>query len=120
MIPTARELQKKSCKPCEGGLPPLSVEEARKYLESLEGWILQPDGKSIQKSIAMKDFKAAVEAINRIAEVAEGEGHHPDLHLTGYRKLTVDLSTHSIDGLSENDFILASKIEGLLTPNLLR
>ena len=61
----------------------------------------------------MKDFKAAVAFVNSIASVAEAEGHHPDLHLTGYRKLRVDLATHAVGGLTENDFILAAKIDRL-------
>jgi len=61
----------------------------------------------------MKGFLSAVEFIEKIAQVAEAEDHHPDLHLTGYRKLAIELSTHAIGGLSENDFILAAKIDQL-------
>ena len=79
----------------------------------IPGWTLAPDAKSISRHYGMKDFMAAVQLIGQIAEVAESEDHHPDLHLTSYRKLRIDLATHAIGGLSENDFILAAKIEAL-------
>lgn len=69
--------------------------------------------RSIEKEWVMKDFVAAIQFIRSIAKIAEAEGHHPDLHLTGYRNLKIELSTHAIGGLSENDFILAAKIEKL-------
>lgn len=107
------DLAQKRCKPCEGGVAPLSYAEAEKLLLSLYGWQIHPDGKYIFKNFLMKNFMSAIQFMNRIAEVAEAEDHHPDLHLTGYRKLQIDLSTHAIGGLSENDFILAAKIENL-------
>jgi len=91
----------------------MSVEQARSFVQALPGWELSPEGKVIRKTYVMKGFPSAIRLINGILPVAEGEDHHPDLHLTGYRKLTVELSTHAIQGLSENDFILASKIEAL-------
>lgn len=103
----------KKCVPCEGGVPALSREEAENYLRELKNWKLAADAKSIRCELLMKDFLAAVELIRRIAEVAEAEDHHPDLHLSGYRRLAIELSTHAIGGLSENDFILAAKIEKL-------
>ncbi len=108
-----QEFQQKSCKPCEGGVPPLTKSQAESYLADMQGWELDADSKQISKFFLMKNFSAAVQLIRSIAELAEKEGHHPDLHLTNYRKLTVVLSTHAIGGLSENDFILASKIESL-------
>ena len=107
----AKELRQKKCLPCEGGAQPMSEEKARNYLKVLEGWELGASRTSIQKTYLMKNFWAAVQFIHKIAEVSEGEDHHPDIHLTGYRKLTIELSTHALKGLSENDFILASKIE---------
>src|SRR3989338_7602781 len=77
------------------------------------GWKLSADQKSLFADYVMKDFMAAIALINSIAEIAEKEDHHPDLHLTGYRNLRIELSTHSIGGLSENDFILAAKINEL-------
>ena len=108
------QLASKKCKPCEGGVHPLSREEAQAYLKELNGWELLPDAKVIRTTYVMKNFVAAVDLIRKIAGVAEAENHHPDLHLTGYRKLAVELSTHAIGGLSENDFILAAKIDALL------
>ncbi len=103
----------RKCVPCEGGSEPLSKELAVKYLNELKGWTLSGDTKSIRLEYLMKNFMAAVELIRKIAEVAENEDHHPDIHLTGYRRLAIELSTHAIGGLSENDFILAAKIDQL-------
>ena len=108
-----KELAKRKCEPCQKSDNPFSSEQAKGYLRELPEWVLTPDGRSISRQYLMKDFLAAVRFIEHIAEIAESEDHHPDLHLTGYRKLRVDLSTHAIGGLSENDFILAAKIEEL-------
>ncbi len=108
---TKTDLAKKKCKPCEGGVPKLSKSEALKYLSDLKNWVLSDDVKMIHSEYKMKDFQAAVDFINKIAQVAESEDHHPDLHLTGYRNLVIEFSTHAIGGLSENDFILAAKID---------
>jgi 4a-hydroxytetrahydrobiopterin dehydratase len=112
MIPgdLSNELTRKKCVPCEGGVPPVSVDKADEFLKSLPGWARDDHGKTITTEYLMKDFMAAVKFINNIAALAEQEDHHPDIHLTGYRKLRIDLSTHAIGGLSENDFILAAKI----------
>jgi 4a-hydroxytetrahydrobiopterin dehydratase len=107
------DLSQKKCVPCEGGIPPLSREKAEAYLKEMTDWKLSPDGKSIRAEYLMKDFMSAVELVNAAARVAESEDHHPDIHLTGYRKLAIELSTHAIGGLSENDFILAAKIDKL-------
>ena len=104
---------KKKCAPCEGGVPKLSKEEAAKYLVDLKGWTLSASGTSISSEYRMNDFQSALDFMNRIGEIAEREDHHPDLHLTGYRNLKIELSTHAIQGLSENDFILAAKINEL-------
>lgn len=107
------ELAGKKCVPCEGGVPALTAEQSKSCLPALPGWTLAADAKSLRRDYLMKDFMAAVDFIRRVAEIAEAEDHHPDLHLTGYRRLAVELSTHAIGGLSENDFILAAKIERL-------
>lgn len=107
-------LSQRKCKSCEGGVAPLPESAARALLRDVEGWELAADGKAIRKTVKCKDFLDAVSLIQRIAPVAEAEDHHPDLHLTGYRKLTIELSTHAIGGLSENDFILAAKIDQVL------
>ena len=94
-------------------MEPLPASAAQALLADLKGWELM-EGKSLRRQVACKDFLAAVGLIQRIAVIAEAEDHHPDLHLTGYRRLTIELSTHAIGGLSENDFILAAKIDQLL------
>ena len=78
-----------------------------------DGWHLSDDGKMIYREYVMKDFMASIDLINRIARVAQGLNHHPDIHLTGYRKLRIELTTHDAGGLSENDFIAAGKINHL-------
>ncbi len=105
-------LSQRKCKACEGGVEPLPASAARTLLFELKGWELV-DCKLIRKTVTCKDFLDAVALINRIAPIAEAEDHHPDLHLTRYKRLTLELSTHAIGGLSENDFILAAKIDQL-------
>lgn len=87
--------------------------EARRRLEALPGWTLAADGLSIRRELSMSGFSAAAELIGRIAAIADEADHHPDLHLTGYRRLAIELTTHSIGGLSEKDFVLAAKIDAL-------
>jgi 4a-hydroxytetrahydrobiopterin dehydratase len=108
---TAEELARKKCAPCEGGVPPVSAEEAKALLGQLEGWEFSDDAKRIRRRWTAKNFMAAIDFFNKVAALAEEEGHHPDLHLEGYRNVTVELWTHAIGGLAENDFILAAKID---------
>lgn len=112
-LQTAEQLTHKKCLPCEGGVPPVSPEQARLQLERLPGWSLTADGQRIRREWTVKNFMAGLEFFNRVAVVAEEDGHHPDLHLSGYRHLAIELWTHAIGGLSENDFILAAKIDAL-------
>jgi 4a-hydroxytetrahydrobiopterin dehydratase len=109
----AENLKTQKCVPCEGGQPPLRASEIRRLHKQLPRWSLTSDKKTLTQTWRMKDFMAAIKLIQRIAKIAEKEDHHPDLHLTGYRSLKIELSTHSIGGLSKNDFILAAKIESL-------
>lgn len=111
--PTAADLVRKACASCEGGIPALSAGEAAALLESVPGWTLTEGGRRIRRSWVARNFLAAIEFFNQTAALAEQEGHHPDLHLVGYRNVTVELWTHAIGGLSENDFILAAKINAL-------
>ena len=106
-------LSQRKCKPCEGGTEPLPLGAAQLLLKDVKGWELV-EGTAIRKTITCKDFLDAVWLIQKIAPIAEAEDHHPDLHLTRYKRLTIELSTHAISGLSENDFILAAKIDQLL------
>ncbi len=110
---TSAELTRKSCVPCEGGVPPVPPEEARAMLAAIPGWNLTDDGKSVQRRWVVKNFTAGIDFFKAICALAEAEGHHPDLRLEGYRNVTVDITTHAIGGLSENDFILAAKINEL-------
>ncbi|HYT94147.1 MAG TPA: 4a-hydroxytetrahydrobiopterin dehydratase [Gemmataceae bacterium] len=110
---TTTELTRKRCTPCEGGVPPLPAEQVKKYLDGLPGWRLTSDGKRIRREWRVKDFLAGLDFFNRIGRIAEDEGHHPDLHLTEYRDVAVELWTHAVGGLTENDFIVAAKIEQL-------
>ena len=106
-------LSKKKCVPCEGEAKPLSKAAANILLKKVPGWELSSNGKMISHDLVMKSFTAAVKLIGKIADVANAEDHHPDVHLTSYRKLKIELSTHAIKGLSENDFIVAAKINEL-------
>jgi 4a-hydroxytetrahydrobiopterin dehydratase len=108
--PTYEELTRKSCTPCEGGVPPLPPEEVEALLGQVEGWELAREGKRIRRAWTVRNFQAGIDFFDRVAALAEQEGHHPDLHLEGYRQVTVEVWTHAIGGLSENDFILAAKI----------
>lgn len=110
---TAERLAGKKCVPCEGGVPPVPRDEAERLLAGLGGWSLTADGKRIGKDWKMKHFQAALDFFNAVGQVAEEEQHHPDLHLEGYRNVRIELWTHAIGGLSENDFILAAKIDQL-------
>jgi 4a-hydroxytetrahydrobiopterin dehydratase len=108
---TTEQLRSKRCVACEGEADRLTPTQARQMLDSLEGWELAEGGKQIRKQWKMEDFATGLSFVNRVGKLAEQEGHHPDLHLTGYRHVTIELSTHAVGGLSENDFILAAKID---------
>ncbi len=105
-------LADKHCVPCEGGTIPLSISQAKELLKQASGWALGEDGKWIIKQFRFSDFAEAMRFADKITPIAEREGHHPDLHIS-YGKVVVELSTHAIKGLSENDFILAAKIDAL-------
>ncbi len=109
----ATELTHKKCVPCEGGVPKLTPEQAREHLTAVPKWKLVKDGERIRREWVVKDFVTGLDFFQRIGKVAEEEQHHPDLHLEGYRNVAVEIWTHAIGGLSENDFILAAKIDEL-------
>lgn len=110
-IQASNELVGKKCKPCEGGVKPCPLPQAEQQLKLLDGWYLTHDGQRIRKDWTVKSFMSAMAFFNRVAELAEEDAHHPDLHVAGYRNVSVELWTHAIGGLSENDFILAAKID---------
>lgn len=117
-------LREKKCVPCEGGVPPLGEAEIGTYLAELDvGWrVLEnpvekqvSDGvsKKISRELKFKNFKEAMEFVNKVAAIANEEDHHPDIHIF-YNKVVLELWTHAIGGLSENDFIMAAKIDTLI------
>lgn len=112
---TVEQLTAKKCVPCEGGVPKYTLDEAQRQLEKLPGWKLTHDGERIRRDWVVKNFMAGMDFFQRVAQLAEADGHHPDLHLQGYRNVWIELYTHAIGGLSENDFILAAKIDALPT-----
>jgi 4a-hydroxytetrahydrobiopterin dehydratase len=114
--PTACDLTAKRCVPCEGGVPKLTTTKAEAWLAAVPEWRLTHDGQRIRRDFKLPDFRSAVKLVNNVAALAEREQHHPDLHIEGYGKAWVEIHTHAIGGLSENDFILAAKINALAPP----
>ena len=107
------DLTCKRCVPCEGGIPGLDAAQVRDHLTAVLSWRFTDDGKRIRREWRVKDFLTALDFFRRVGEVAEAEDHHPDLHLVGYRNVAIEIWTHAVGGLTENDFILAAKIDQL-------
>jgi 4a-hydroxytetrahydrobiopterin dehydratase len=107
------ELKKKKCVPCEGGLDPLAREEFTKYLDQVKEWAVIDNDKKLEREFTFKDFKQALNFVNSAGEIAENEGHHPNIYIHSWNKVKMTVYTHAIDGLSENDFILAAKIDAI-------
>jgi 4a-hydroxytetrahydrobiopterin dehydratase len=103
------ELEKRKCKPCEGGVPPLTEDEIMEYITLVKGWIVK-DNIKIAREFNFVNYKHTMSFVNEVARLAEEEGHHPDMQVS-YGSVEVELWTHAIDGLSENDFIMAAKID---------
>jgi 4a-hydroxytetrahydrobiopterin dehydratase len=106
-------LTKKHCQPCEGGVEKLATAQIEPLIAQVPLWQVMQSGDAIERKFKFRDFVSALAFLNRVGEIAEDEQHHPDLHLTGYRHVTIEITTHAIGGLSENDFILAAKIDGI-------
>ena len=104
-------LSEKTCVPCRGGVPPLTKAEYEPMLAELKGWEVQDDNRLL-KSYKFDNFQKSLDLANKIGEIAEKEGHHPDL-LVRWGELKIDLWTHAVGGLTESDFILAAKIDKL-------
>lgn len=102
------KLYQKKCFPCENNEKPLTPEQVRDYLSQVDSW--QTDNLKIWKEFKFKDFKETMAFVNGVADLAEQEGHHPDMEIH-YARVKIELWTHAILGLSDNDFILASKID---------
>lgn len=106
-----KNLLNKKCIPCErGDIDPFLPEEALNYMPDVPEWVLGKDCKSISREYKFQDFIGSVNFVNNVADIAEMEGHHPDIEIH-YNKVLLTLSTHTIHGLSANDFIVASKID---------
>src|ERR1700682_709867 len=98
--------------PCRGGSPPLEAVAAKQLLSQAPSWTLMDDAHRIERTFHFPDFKGAIGFVNKIGDLAEAEGHHPDIHF-GWGYVTVSMHTHKIKGLNENDFIMAAKINRL-------
>lgn len=110
---SAEGLSQQRCKPCEGHVQPMSAAEVQGLLPGVPGWKVVANGRCLRREWRARDFAAAMDLFRRVADIAEAEGHHPDLHLVDYRDATIELWTHAVNGLTENDFILAAKINEL-------
>ena len=107
------DLANKKCIPCEGGIPSFNIEEIHKYLKKVDGWEVKSDDQKtyyLIKEFKFDNFLKSIQFVNKVGDIAETQGHHPDIWFGwGYAK--VKITTHAIEGLSENDFILAAKID---------
>ena len=108
----ADDLASKVCVPCKGGVPPLDEAQQKPLLEQLDGWRVV-DNHHLEKNYEFPDFVQALAFVNRVGEVAEENGHHPDIHLT-WGKVDIEIYTHKINGLTESDFVLAAKCDKAL------
>tara|TARA_B100000886_G_C20092322_1_gene354399 strand:+ start:60 stop:398 length:339 start_codon:yes stop_codon:yes gene_type:complete len=109
------DLANKKCIPCEGGIPSFNIEEIHKYLKKVDGWDVKSDDQKtyyLIKEFKFDDFLKSIQFINKVGDIAETEGHHPDIWFGwGYAKIKI--FTHAINGLHESDFVLAAKIDKL-------
>jgi 4a-hydroxytetrahydrobiopterin dehydratase len=103
-------LAERTCTPCRGGVPPLTPEEAERFQTQAPNWELRDDAHRIERTFRFRNFREALNFVRQVGELAEIEGHHPDISF-GWGYVTVSLTTKKIKGLHENDFILASKID---------
>ena len=110
------DLLKKKCIPCEGGVIPFDISEIHKYQKKVDGWDVSKNNKNIfclEKSFKFKNFKSSQNFVNNVGTISEEEGHHPDI-VFGWGYAKINITTHAIEGLSENDFILAAKIDQII------
>lgn len=106
------ELAAKTCVPCRGGIPPLSLTEASRRQEAVPDWQLLDEGRRLERRFTFRNFREALDFVVAVGGLAEAENHHPDISL-GWGQATVSWQTHKIQGLHENDFIMAAKTDGL-------
>ena len=110
------DLFQKKCKPCEGSISALDISEIHKYQKKIDGWEVKSNEKKIyflEKEFKFKNFLNSQKFINEVSKISENEGHHPDI-LFGWGYAKIKITTHAIEGLSENDFILAAKIDQII------
>ena len=105
-------LTQKTCVPCQGGIAPLDSGEAKAFMDEIPGWELSAGSDRIERRFAFDDFSTAMEFVREVGDLAEREGHHPDI-LFGWGYANITLYTHKIKGLHENDFIMAAKVNAL-------
>ncbi|HSL92319.1 MAG TPA: 4a-hydroxytetrahydrobiopterin dehydratase [Candidatus Limnocylindrales bacterium] len=105
-------LAEKACVPCRGGVSPLGEDEAQRYLAEIQGWALAEGAPRIERRFRFKDFAAAMDFARKVGEIAERDGHHPDISF-GWGYCAISFHTHKIHGLHENDFIMAAKVNAL-------
>ena len=107
----------KKCVPCEGGVDPLNISDIHKYQKKVDGWEVSKNEKDVyflEKKFSFKNFLESQKFVNEVGKISEKEGHHPDIYFGwGYAKIII--TTHAIEGLSENDFILAAKIDKIIS-----
>ena len=112
-----QDLASEACIPCQAGTPPLPVDQAQALLGELDGrWKLAQSGRALTRQITFKTFARAMAFLNRLAEVAERENHHPDFCLKRWNQVSLSLQTHAIGGLTRNDFVLAAKLQAVIRP----
>lgn len=107
------DLRQRSCKPCEGGVNPLTKPEAASLLAQTPGWVLNDNADEIRRTFNFKNYYETMAFVNALAWIAHREDHHPDIEV-GYKQCNVRYSTHAVRGLSENDFICAAKLNDLV------
>lgn len=105
------DLTEQKCVACEGGVIPFNLIEAQVLIKQVPGWELSLDNTKISRKYQFKNFTEALAFVNKVGAIAESEGHHPDIHIVDFKFVEIDLSTHAIGGLSQNDFIVAAKID---------
>ena len=111
------DLTEKKCLPCEGGVLPFDISEIHKYQKKVDGWDLTKDNKKVfflSKKFNFDNFLESQKFVNEVGKISEEEGHHPDISF-GWGYAEIKITTHAIEGLSENDFILAAKIDKIIS-----
>ncbi len=104
----SNDLSDQHCTPCKGGIPPMNAEEIQKHIQCLPGWNVI-NNHHLEKTFRFKKYNQTMQFVNSVAQIAESENHHPEMHVS-YGKVQIEIFTHAVGGLSQNDFILAAKI----------